>query len=100
MKDLFNSLLVSSPNGGGLFLLQNKTISRLDDFATTGLSVVGDKCIRGVQPSSLLIYDTTTSEINQDNLSFYDVHDVLIDGEYIFIVATNGNEIIKLNKSG
>lgn len=100
MTDIFDNLLVSSPNGGGLFFIHNGEVFQLDDFDTTGLSLKGTNIIRGVQPSSIYIYSNEYLEITEDNLSFDDIHDVKLEDDFIYFVGTSDNEIVKVNYSG
>ena len=102
MNKLFDNLLVSSPNRGGLFFLHEGNAFKLDNFGTTGLSVNGRKVLRGIQfqPSALYIYDISLVEISKCTVPFDDIHDVHLDGQFVFLVGTSGNEIIKLDSHG
>jgi len=102
MNKLFDNLLLSSPNGGGLFFLHEANAFKIDNFDTTGLSIKGRKVLRGIQPqpSALYIYDVNPLEISKSTVPFDDIHDVYLDGQFVFLVGTSGNEIIKLDGSG
>jgi len=100
MHDLFDRLLISSPNEGGLFLVNNNRAIQLDNLNTTGISKTGGTFLRGQQPSSLWICRGQTSEVTNKTVSFDDIHDVLCYGENIYLVGTAKNEIIKLDQNG
>ncbi len=100
MSNLFDNLLISSPNGGGLFFVSDGKVFRLDSLDTTGLSADGVRVLRGIQPDKLFIYKNGVKEITQRSVAFHDIHDVFSDGEFIYLVGTSGNEIIKLNTTG
>ena len=85
---------------GGLFFLHEGDIFKLDNFDTTGLSVKGRKVLRGIQPSSLWLYDSGLVEITKSTVPFDDIHDVYLDDQFVYLVGTSGNEIIKLNSNG
>jgi GT2 family glycosyltransferase len=100
MKGLFSNLLVSSPNGGGLFFINAGSVTRLDSFNTVGLFAASGRFLRGIQPDSLWIFGDTPLQIGSDTLAIGDVHDVLEFDGYVYVVGTAGNEIIKLDKQG
>ena len=91
---------MSSPNeGGGLFFIHEDELFKLDNFKTTGLSVKGRSIVRGVQPNKLWLHKKA-HEITQNTVPFDDIHDTYIDGHFVYLVRTSGNEIIKLNDAG
>ncbi|AWY43344.1 glycosyltransferase [Pseudomonas putida] len=100
MSNFFSGLFISSPNKGGLFLVDENKVYKLDDFSTTGLSRSAEYLVRGSQPASLFVYGEQTLEITESNFSFHDIHDALVVGEHVYLVATTGNEIIKLSMNG
>ncbi|MEE4693639.1 glycoside hydrolase family 99-like domain-containing protein [Pseudomonas alliivorans] len=100
MSSLFSNLLVSSPNGGGLFYVNADTVKKLDSFNTVGLFAASGKFLRGIQPDALWIYDGSLREIESSTVPIGDVHDVLEFEEHIYVVGTTGNEIVKLDKQG
>jgi GT2 family glycosyltransferase len=100
MSNFFSGLLVSSPNKGGLFLVNERKVYKLDNFSTTGLGRSDQHLVRGVQPATLLIHGEQTLEVSDQAVKFHDIHDALIFDNYIYIVATTGNEIIKLSLNG
>jgi glycosyltransferase involved in cell wall biosynthesis len=100
MNDLFDQLIISSPNGGGLFLISNNRSLKLDSIDTAGLSMAGGIFLRGQQPSSLWICYEETYEVGNETVTFDDIHDVLCYGKNIYLVGTLKNEIIKLDQNG
>lgn len=100
---LFSNLLISSPNGGGLFLVDGNVEYRLDSIDTTGLARGGEYLFRCVQPNSFMfvrdIGDTLIDEkVNHDD--FEDIHDVLVCDDCCFVVGTSGNKISRIDYSG
>ena len=96
-KQLFNNLFVSSPNIGGFYFLNEGNVFKLDSFDTTGFMVKGRKFIRGYQWHPVQFYNEKNIEISMELLSYNDVHDVLIYGDWCYLVNTSGNEIIRYN---
>ena len=100
MPKLFNNLLVSSPNGGGVFLVHEGKVFQLDSFSTTGLFCYAQGVVRGLQPAELCIYEELVHSITSAEIPFSDVHDVYYEGGFFYLVGTSGNEILKLTKDG
>lgn len=100
MNSLFDNLIVSSPNGGGLFLAARGRAFQLDHINSTGIYKAANMFLRGHQPSSLWMFNDQTFEV-VDNLSKYDdIHDVLCHGNKIYVVGTQNNEIIEADERG
>lgn len=99
MTSVFNNLLVTSPNGGGIFFVHAGVVQKLDALDSTGLSVHGRRVLRGVQPSLVVLYQGTPTDINPTDIPFGDVHDVLIDGDSFYLVGTQGNEVVRFDAS-
>lgn len=97
MISVFNNLLVTSPNGGGIFFIHGGVVQKLDALDSTGISVSGRRVLRGIQPSLVVLYQGTPIDINPTDLAFGDVHDVLIDGEAFYLVGTQGNEVVRFD---
>jgi GT2 family glycosyltransferase/glycosyltransferase involved in cell wall biosynthesis len=98
MSEFDDRLLISAPNGGGLVLVAGAEATKLDNFSSTGLDVRGGLLIRGVQPGSIVIYGGETIEL--EGADFHDVHDLLVDGDVIYAVATSRNEVVKVAFDG
>lgn len=101
MSELRPSLLISSPNQGGLFLLRGQVCHLLDRLDTTGLCVSDQLILRGLQSGRLYGYGfgAPTLEIDLEDFGVSDIHDVLMEGDSIYIVGTAGNEIIRLDRN-
>lgn len=97
MINVFDHLLVTSPNGGGIFFVHGGMVHKLDALDSTGLSVAGRTVLRGIQPSLVVLYQGTPTDINPTDIAFGDVHDVLIDGDAFYLVGTQGNEVVKFD---
>ena len=100
MSKLFEDLLISSPNGGGLYYSRCGEVFCLDSLDTTGFSYQKDIFLRGFQPDKLCIYNDTVKLISGEAVNFDDVHDVIWVGGYCYVVGTAGNEIIQLSRTG
>ena len=100
MNKKFEAILVSSPNGGGIFLIQEDCIFRLDNFDTTGLFFGENGLLRGLQPAEFRTYEYTGCCISSASISCEDVHDVHSKAGFSYVVGTNQNEILKLNLQG
>jgi hypothetical protein len=99
-SSVFSRLLVSAPNGGGLFAVSNGEVHQIDDLSTTGLSLSGGHLARSIQPNSLRLYRAGEAvDINLDE-QLGDVHDVLQVGDEYFVVGTQGNTVGKLLYDG
>ncbi|NWD77187.1 DUF4915 domain-containing protein [Pseudomonas gingeri] len=97
MPHLFNNLLISSPNGGGLLFIHRDQAFHLDSVNTTGLSLSGTTLLRGLQPQGLVLYKGPCVE--QHNVPHIDdIHDVLIAWPFLYTVGTTANEILQLNE--
>jgi len=100
MHNFFENLLVSSPNGGGLFFSHGGEVFCLDTMNTTGIFYRRNIFLRGFQPNDLCIYDDSVHLISGVSANFDDVHDVLWEDDHCYVVGTSGNEIIKLSRRG
>lgn len=100
MHSLFDGLLVSCPNDGGLFLIHEGRASRLDSSSCTGLDVRGDSVLRGLQPRALSLTGNRSWSLGGDATLFDDIHDVLFDGDGCYVVGTTGNEVVRFDEAG
>ncbi len=100
MNPLFHNILISAPNGGGLFLLRHGIAHRLDSLSTTGLGVGRSTLYRGVQPETLKVYGAHPSELSGLDGEMADIHDVAIIGEDLFVVGTDRNVVVRLSDTG
>ena len=100
MTDLFDHLLVSCPNGGGLFLLHEGEAVKLDPLDTTGLDVRESRVVRAIQPSTLVMLDASPFELPGEGAGIDDLHDALIDGGAYYVISTHGNEVVKFDSEG
>lgn len=100
MHSLFDGLLVSCPNDGGLFLIHGGKASRLDSSSCAGIDVNGDSVLRALQPTGLSLTGSRNWSLIDDATLFDDVHDALFDGDVCYVVGTTGNEVVCLNDAG
>lgn len=100
MSELFSKLLISCPNGGGVFLAHAGQLFKLDGVDTTGLYALPNALLRAAQPSSLWICGDRPFKATSEEVLFPDIHDVLgFDGFY-YLVGTTKNEVVKLDLDG
>lgn len=99
-KEYFDGLLISSPNGGGLFYCVGDTPLKLDSHNTTGMFVSRNGVGRGFQPKTLHIYGHEITSLNGVRNNFDDIHDICLDGDGVYVVGTSGNEIVKFDLKG
>lgn len=97
---MFERLIVSSPNGGGLFYVDGSDVYRLDGLSTTGLTYFEGQIARGVQPSTVNTLGKYMGVLDGGAGGFGDVHDVLFFEEHLYLVGTTGNEILKFTNRG
>lgn len=100
MNNIFSRLLISAPNGGGLFLANNGNLLKLDSLDTAGLYNSPKAFLRGVQPQSLWILEDNKCGSEKTDASLHDIHDVLTFQEHHYVVATTNNEIVKFDLQG
>lgn len=100
MNKLFSQILVSSPNGGGLFLINNAQAYKLDSQDTAGLYFSTNTLLRAIQPSSLFFCGNSTVEVDSDPAEIHDVHDAIaFEGSY-YLAATTANAVVKFSPDG
>lgn len=100
MFECFNNIVVSCPNGGGLFLVHDRNVHRLDSLDSTGLAARDRTLVRGIQPALVVVYQNAPLDVNPADIAFDDIHDVLIDGDSLYLVSTSSNEIVQFNFAG
>jgi hypothetical protein len=100
MNNLFANLLISSPNGGGLFLASASGLYKVDDLNITGIFAGENIFLRALQPNQLQAFRTDSGFMLDIAGNFYDIHDVLWADGFCYLVATDYNEIIRLNAEG
>lgn len=102
-KFVFSRIIISSPNNGGFFLVNDNIVHKVDNINSTGLSYKGKRLFRGIQPGTLLmVHDlnsaVTTSEFKHNK--FDDIHDVFDDESACFVVGTSNNAILRVDYLG
>ncbi len=98
MTALFNALLVSCPNGGGLFAVHHGQARLLDNRPTTGLSMHHGRLVRAIQAGWMVSYgESDPVYFEWAALGLDDVHDVLDTGRRIYVVSTGTNEIVEFD---
>ena len=100
MHEVFTNLLVACPNNGGLFLLHQGTTYKLDGMDTTGFMIRGRQMLRGLQPARLVRYADGEECGVTSGEDFGDIHDVLLEGQFHYVVKTDDNEVVKLDELG
>lgn len=100
MNQVFNGLIITCPNGGGLFLINEGRVRRIDNSNCTGLDVRADAVLLGLQPETLCLTGGVSWELSGNAVGFDDIHDVRFGDDHCYLVGTKGNEIIKLDVAG
>lgn len=100
MHEVFTNLLIACPNDGGLFLLHQGSTYKLDGLDTTGFMIHGSQMLRGLQPARLVRYADGEECGVTSGEDFGDIHDVLLEGQFHYVVKTDANEVVKLDERG
>lgn len=100
MKELFSDLFVSSPNGGGLFFIDEGEVVRLDGINTVGLGFSSDAFFRAIQPNQLWVLGEKALVIDQAITDLGDIHDVIASNGFFYVVGTTRNEVVKFDANG
>lgn len=96
---LFGHLIFSAPNNlGGLFaIMDDGQILPLDDRGTCGIHWSPEGIfLRGIQQGDLLAL-TDRNGTREYAGEWADLHDVLLDGEDVYLVSTQHNAVIRWN---
>ena len=97
-QDLFHDLLVSAPNGGGLFAVHGGQVQHLDGLSSTGLALHGATLARALQPADWVVYgpdEVVTSVAAAIHCA--DIHDVLWVDDGFLMVSTDHNEVVRVD---
>ena len=97
---MFSNIIISSPNGGGLFCINDSKVYHLDNINTTGLFFSSGHILRGLQPGAVQALGSEVLTILGKEINFHDIHDVLFFENHYYLVSTNGNEILKIDLKG
>ena len=100
MAELFAGLLLSCPNDGGLFFLDGRQAIKVDGLDTTGIDQADGRMLRGLQPDRVYIFDNPACALKVGEMSVPDIHDVLLGDDVHYVVGTQGNEVVKLDRGG
>ena len=100
MNKASTKLLISAPNNGGISILINNKCEIVNNTDTTGILYHNDKIYRLIQHFSyaeLKIYsrENLLHTILYEEIK--DAHDICMFHEYIYIVSTGTNEIMRIN---
>lgn len=95
-----DALLASSVNGGGLFVVAEGAIDRISPIDTTGIAITADGFIWARQvagPAELR--RTRSSDVERVVLTEqqFDLHDVLLVGDLLYVVATEINTLFEFD---
>lgn len=98
---MFKRLLISCPNhNGGLVLIDDKKVVRLDNLSTTGIFFDDGICIRGFQSNGGLIGVNKNGSQCSNWIQCPDVHDVMVHNQSIYAVETKSNSIAQYDFQG
>lgn len=99
---LQDRLLVSGPNGGGLALLSRNSAEILSSRNVTGIALSDGSVAWALQdePGLLRLFrDGVLQEVRVSDAAL-DLHDLLIEGNSIWAVATESNALLHLDSQG
>ncbi|MFT6435725.1 MAG: GT2 family glycosyltransferase [Candidatus Azotimanducaceae bacterium] len=99
---VFDPLIVSSPNNGGVFYSDGATVVRLSSDSVTGLTVSQDRIIWGVQndDSNCVVCFADGKQTKEPlHNSFSDIHDVYwdVDSQRLLVAFTHQNEVCEFD---
>ena len=98
---MFKRLLISCPNhNGGLVLIDDKKVVRLDNLSTTGICIDDKICIRGFQSNGGLIGVSKNGSQCSNWIPCPDVHDVMRHDQSVYAVETGSNSIAQYDFQG
>lgn len=95
-----DDLLASSVNGGGVFLIADANVERISPVDTTGVAITSNGAIwarQAVGPAELRRVTGETIERVVLAEAHLDLHDVLLDGGRLYVVATETNTLFELD---
>ncbi|HRK77999.1 DUF4915 domain-containing protein [Thiothrix sp. UBA2332] len=95
---LFQNLLISSPNGGGLFAVRCGEVIHVDGKSSTGIDLRGDCLLRAMQPSGWIYYGSTPETTLMAPIAVPDIHDALLVDDGFLVVCTEGNEVVRYGR--
>lgn len=95
---IFQNLLISSPNGGGLFAVRRGEVTLVDGDSSTGLDLRGDRLLRALQPSGWIYYASSPEPTRMAPVAVPDIHDVLLVDDGFLAVCTEGNEVVRYDR--
>jgi len=93
---VFHNLLVSAPNGGGLFALRNGSVWHVDGQSSTGIDVRNGALLRSLQPDGWRFYGRAAPALPD----VPDLHDVRIVEDGFMAVGTQDNIILRFDRAG
>ena len=92
---VFDNLLVSTPNGGGLYAVRQGEPIRLEARSSTGIALRGSTLLRTLQPAGWVFYGDTAETSRIEPSAIPDIHDVLLTDDGFLAVGTEDNEVIQ-----
>lgn len=96
---LQDELLVSCPNGGGVYLVSQKDTVCLSSSPSTGIELIESGAVWMSQVGSkAIIVDERQVHVVTLGENELDLHDVVADGELWHVVATQQNSVISFDK--
>lgn len=96
-------LLITAPNHGGFAILSKEGFQLIDDTSTTGLCINDRAMYRAIQRddfSEIIVYNRNGNSVSWVHLDINDIHDLLFYDNYLYVVSTSTNEVVKCDMSG
>jgi hypothetical protein len=94
------TLIVSSPNMGGLSMVTNNGIEVIDTVSTTGLSADENLFVRALQHEDHALFDLRHRDGSGNRLAFrdiWDIHDVFLADGQLYAVSSGSNEVVLID---
>jgi len=97
-----DKLLVSSPNDGGVFMLGEGRVTRLSSMDGTGLVMTAGRVVRALQGTDagrIGCYGEAGYRRIELGDGDYDIHDLLVVGQRLFVACTQFNGVLELDEA-
>jgi hypothetical protein len=94
------TLVISSPNIGGLCITADNGIRVVDTVSTTGLSADESLFVRALQQEDHAVFDLRHRDGSRNRLAFrdiWDIHDIYLKDGLLYAVSSGSNEVVLID---
>lgn len=101
MNGFPDTLLVSSPNDGGVFMLGDGRVTRLSSMDGTGMVMLPTRILRALQDTEsgwIASYGAAGYRRIELPGGAHDIHDLLAVGDRLFVACTEFNGVVELDE--